>query len=157
MIRSSKPGAVPLRIGERRRAAWHKRLAPVDLGHVHASPIESRPNRRQDVGVLLELEAQHLRNDVARHIVGRRAKSARRDHQIDAAKRVLKNGSEVAGIVPDDGLGAHDHAEVVQPARRNSELVSTRCGVSSSLPTATISAVAASALPVPALRTWLRA
>ena len=140
------PGRGAVAVVEHDAVLDDQRLPPVDRRHRHAARGEARLELGDDRRALDQRPADHARHGLARHVVVGRAEAAGQDDEVGARQRVGDRCGPARRR--DRRRCAWRRRGCRAPARPSvtvSELVSRRGGISSSLPTATISAVVSGA------------
>ena len=136
-----QPRGAAVRVVEHGGAARHHRLAAVDRRHAQAALREARLDLGDDRRVLVQRQAEHLGDDVARQVVVGRPEPAGEDDEVGALERLPEDRRQIGAAIADDRLGAQVDAERREAVRRGTaNWCRSRVEPSISLPTAMISA-----------------
>ena len=112
-------GCGPIRILEDGAALNHQPLPPVHVGHLQAPARKPLHQALDDVGMLDEGKAEHVRQRIAGHIVVGRPEAAGQDDEVGAFERAPQVLGDLTTVVADHGLRPQLDAERAQPLREH--------------------------------------
>ena len=137
-------------IGQDRRAFGDHGLPRIDFRHhtAGAEALKTFLDVPQKCSSRMQLAAKEFRDGLAGAVVVGGPKAAGGDDQVGAIEGVAEGRAHLIRRVADHGFVNHTNAQLVELRGKKKELVSSRKGVSSSEPTAMISARMAADLTV---------
>ena len=97
--RQPETGCGSRRIRQHLRPARNRRLPAIDVRHLQAARRKPRPNRVHDGGRLGKGPVEQLRDDVTRHVVGRRPEPPGDDHDVGHAQRMAQGAGKADRLV----------------------------------------------------------
>jgi hypothetical protein len=101
-------------VGQRLRAFEHIALLGVVVGDRHAPGGEARIQRRHDLLVALEAQAESLSHGFAGQVVFCRPQAAPHDHNIRTLQRRMDGGNQMLAAIADDRLGRQANAQLLE-------------------------------------------